>query len=282
MVFDATFIVPTIKNNLNQAIDKKINLSLLVKSWEEMYGENLKTEYVGLYKNLLKKDNKEFTLKELCKEWKDIYGENFRTEYSGLYKNLQNITELNQANLPTNPGHIHNAFQKIKKRIKNGNPNMKDVDLNDEALDVFEKEYGIDFDIALKNSKKKMSENLLNQSVKLTAKDIYKLIDKSLSKANPEYNMTLGDLDHGIHADIYFNGWEEFAKDRYDGGIIEIDFDDDNQEVSITYGNMDFDVIDSMKVDHDYWNYEDDNLGKQIAQHAALMIEQLNRYCSKR
>jgi hypothetical protein len=168
---------------LNQAIDKKINLSLLVKSWEEMYGENLKTEYVGLYKNLLKKDNKEFTLKELCKEWKDIYDENFRTEYSGIYKNLQNITELNQANLPTNPGHIHNAFQKIKKRIKNGNPNMKDVDLNDEALDVFEKEYGIDFDTALKNSKKKMNQSEEN------VEDVFNQILGQIVDDNPDWGM---------------------------------------------------------------------------------------------
>lgn len=62
---------------------------------------------------------------------------------------------LNQANLPTNTGHIHNAFNKIKKRIKNGNPKMNDEDLNDEALDIFEKEYGVDLDTAIKNSKNK-------------------------------------------------------------------------------------------------------------------------------
>ena len=62
---------------------------------------------------------------------------------------------LNQANLPINTGHIHNAFNKIKKRIKNGNPKMNDEDLNDEALGIFEKEYGVDLDTAIKNSKNK-------------------------------------------------------------------------------------------------------------------------------
>jgi len=57
----------------------------LEKTWNDMYGENFKSEYSGVYKELAK-NYKNFNVEDLSKVWDAAYGEDFVTEYPGIAK----------------------------------------------------------------------------------------------------------------------------------------------------------------------------------------------------
>lgn len=66
---------------------KMITKRELTKSWGKAYGENFRTEYNGIYKNLPKK----FSLSNLKSKWKKSYGESFVSNYPGVVKMLKPV-----------------------------------------------------------------------------------------------------------------------------------------------------------------------------------------------
>jgi hypothetical protein len=67
---------------------EKLNVDIVAKKWDELYGEDLKDDYYDIWKKLKAKGS--FTLAELEKMWDKSYGESFKDEYDGLYKELMN------------------------------------------------------------------------------------------------------------------------------------------------------------------------------------------------
>jgi len=70
-------------NDLNK--DIVITPFELEKTWNDVYGEDFKTEYSGAY-SYLTKNYKNFTIVDLVDVWERMYGEDFLYEYSGISK----------------------------------------------------------------------------------------------------------------------------------------------------------------------------------------------------
>jgi hypothetical protein len=73
---------------VSESITEKLNVDIVAKKWDELYGEDFKEDYNDIWKSLKAKGN--FTLADLEKAWNKSYGEAFKHEYSGLYKELMN------------------------------------------------------------------------------------------------------------------------------------------------------------------------------------------------
>ena len=73
---------------VSESILEKLNVDIVAKKWDELYGEDLKDDYYDVWKKLKAKGS--FTLAELEKIWDNSYGESFKDEYDGLYKELMN------------------------------------------------------------------------------------------------------------------------------------------------------------------------------------------------
>lgn len=67
---------------------EKLNVDIVAKKWDELYGEDLKDDYYDIWKKLKAKGS--FTLSDLEKMWDKSYGESFKDQYDGLYKELMN------------------------------------------------------------------------------------------------------------------------------------------------------------------------------------------------
>jgi hypothetical protein len=86
--------VKSLTKKFNKADDvigtvyEKLNVDIVAKKWDELYGEDLKDDYYDIWKKLKAKGS--FTLSDLEKMWDKSYGESFKDEYDGLYKELMN------------------------------------------------------------------------------------------------------------------------------------------------------------------------------------------------
>jgi hypothetical protein len=70
-------------NDLNK--DIVITPFELEKTWNDVYGEDFKTEYSGVH-SYLTKNYKNFNIEDLVDVWEKMYGEDFLYEYSGISK----------------------------------------------------------------------------------------------------------------------------------------------------------------------------------------------------
>lgn len=88
---DALNLAVELKDVDAELVEEKLNVDIVAKKWDELYGEDLKDDYYDIWKKLKAKGS--FTLSDLEKMWDAAYGEMFKDEYDGLYKELMNESQ---------------------------------------------------------------------------------------------------------------------------------------------------------------------------------------------
>lgn len=90
-------------NNADDVIGtvyEKLNVDIVAKKWDELYGEDLKDDYYDIWKKLKAKGS--FTLSDLEKMWNASYGESFKDAYDGLYQELMNESLVTEGKIDAN------------------------------------------------------------------------------------------------------------------------------------------------------------------------------------
>jgi hypothetical protein len=94
-----------------ELVEEKLNVDIVTKKWDELYGEDLKDDYYDIWKKLKAKGS--FTLNDLEKMWDAAYGEMFKDQYNGLYKELMNESSVEHINKEDNDKHIQVIDKKM-------------------------------------------------------------------------------------------------------------------------------------------------------------------------
>jgi hypothetical protein len=94
-----------------ELVEEKLNVDIVTKKWDELYGEDLKDDYYDIWKKLKAKGS--FTLNDLEKMWDAAYGEMFKDQYNGLYKELMNESSVEHINKEDSDKHIQVIDKKM-------------------------------------------------------------------------------------------------------------------------------------------------------------------------
>jgi hypothetical protein len=92
-----------------------------------------------------------------------------------------------------------------------------------------------------KFNRSKIVESLLNQvrSEGISDLEIHEFIENEINNVVASaINLTVGEYQHN-HGDclVYFRGWEKYASDEQDGGIIHLIFDQEEENLSVSFRN---------------------------------------------
>jgi hypothetical protein len=98
-----------------ELMEEKLNVDIVAKKWDDLYGEDFKDDYYYIWKKLKAKGS--FTLSDLEKMWDNAYGEIFKDEYDGLYKELMNESAQSKKD--------HKVAVKLVAKLIKGNPRFK-------------------------------------------------------------------------------------------------------------------------------------------------------------
>ena len=110
-------------NDLNK--DIVITPFELEKTWNDVYGEDFKTEYSGVH-SYLTKNYKNFTIVDLVDVWETMYGEDFLYEYSGISKWLFSNQGKTSSKDKVAPKMKEDESKKEKAMYANTDPNIAD------------------------------------------------------------------------------------------------------------------------------------------------------------
>jgi hypothetical protein len=110
-------------NDLNK--DIVITPFELEKTWNDVYGEDFKTEYSGAY-SYLTKNYKNFTIVDLVDVWERMYGEDFLYEYSGISKWLFSNQGKTSSKDKVAPKVNEEESEREKAMYANTDPNITD------------------------------------------------------------------------------------------------------------------------------------------------------------
>lgn len=86
---DALNIAVELKDIDAELVEENLDVNIVAKTWDKLYGEDLKDEYYDIWKKLKAKGT--FTLSDLKTMWYKSYGGTFKDEYDGLSKELKKL-----------------------------------------------------------------------------------------------------------------------------------------------------------------------------------------------
>jgi hypothetical protein len=110
-------------NDVNK--DTVITPFELEKTWKDVYGEDFKTEYSGVY-SYLTKNYKNFNIEDLVDVWERMYGEDFLQEYPGISRWLFSNQGKTSSKDKVAPKMNEEESEKEKAMYANTDPNITD------------------------------------------------------------------------------------------------------------------------------------------------------------